>query len=223
MLAVARHAVLEVVQRLGGAVEHQTNAHAGGKHHRNPGHRGELRFFVDVAQTDGAELGRGNVDHEDHKDGAEQHVCPTKVSDYEVQSIASKRAKVVGSGKAPRHNGGNQDASDTYDAPINGRVDAARAELLVLVVLLLHGRGGRRIEILVGQHVLELTRGGRCLKALVDGLVVCAVSVQTGNAGRGTHILYIVTIGRVCHRPDFGNISAASQTETGTSPRPFTA
>ncbi len=57
-----------VVQGFRHAVEHEPDAHAGGKHHGDPGDGPEFGFFAVLAQRDVAELAEGEPQDEDHEE-----------------------------------------------------------------------------------------------------------------------------------------------------------
>ena len=57
----------EVRERLGDAVEHQADAHAGAEHHRDPGDGPELRLLVVAAERDVAEPAERQPQHEHHE------------------------------------------------------------------------------------------------------------------------------------------------------------
>ena len=99
--ALAWGAVTVVGQRLGSAVEHQANAHAGGEHHGNPRWRGKFRLLINVAQLDGAELGGGNKDNEHHEDGAEEDIGPTEVVHDPGQGRRGEVGKAIAATRTP--------------------------------------------------------------------------------------------------------------------------
>ena len=82
---VAGHAVTVEGERLGGAVEHEADAHAGGEHHRYPADGVELRLLLVTAKFDAPEVAESDHENEHDEHRAEQHEGPAEVRDDEIE------------------------------------------------------------------------------------------------------------------------------------------
>ncbi|KAG0943162.1 hypothetical protein G6F31_014765 [Rhizopus arrhizus] len=71
----------EVGNRLGGAPEHQADAHACGEQHRHPAGARELRFGIFTADAQVAETTEGQVHQEGQRQEHDQKIEPTDTAD----------------------------------------------------------------------------------------------------------------------------------------------
>ena len=164
--ALARGAVTVVSQRLGSAVEHQANAHTGGEHHGNPRWRGKFRLLINVAQLDGAKLGGGNKDNEDHEDGAEEDIGPTEVVHDPGQGRRREVGKVIRGGQAPHNDGGDQNTGDAHDGPIDWHIVTIGRDFHLRIVITL------RVETIGVNHILKLAGRRLCVQLFVYSLII---------------------------------------------------
>ena len=101
-----------VVERFGYTVEHQSDAHAGGEHHRDPGNGTEFGLLAVLAQRDVAELAEGQPQDKDDEQGSQDHKEPAGVLHDPVQGRGGGSREAVTAHEAPDHKGDGDDAGD---------------------------------------------------------------------------------------------------------------
>ena len=114
-------------QRLGDAVEHQADAHAGAEHHRDPGDGPELRPLVVPAQRDAAVPAGRQPEHVDDEARGEHDEEPARGwSRSRSARTAARRAQTGRGREAPGDEGQGEDGGDAEDDGVQPPSPSAR-------------------------------------------------------------------------------------------------
>ena len=120
----ARRRRREVRDGLRDREEHQADAHAGAEHHRDPGHRPELRPVVVLAEPDVPEAAEGEDAREHQEDHRRQDEEPAEGGDNPAENVVGHRRDAVGVEHSPQHEGRRDRcryAEDPWVDPAPGR------------------------------------------------------------------------------------------------------
>ena len=119
--------------RLGHAVEHQPDAHAGGEQHREPSHIGIVRLGIGAAETDPA-IGRDHEEQaQDHEDIRRRQEEPVEARRQPVAQAFEKRPHLILKCQGENDEGNDRQPRDGEDGIVD--VEAERPDLPGDVVL----------------------------------------------------------------------------------------
>ena len=141
------HGRTEVRHRLRDAIEHQANAHPGGKQHGEPAEVGVIRLCVHAAEAHLAQRGNDQAEAEQHKDvrGADKE--PGHVVGEPVAQGAEQRLDLGLQGQGQHHEQHGDDCRDGEDLAVDVQVEQ---ELAFDVVLTDHVIGVDQIGVAGG-------------------------------------------------------------------------
>jgi hypothetical protein len=104
-----------MAQRFDHAVEHQADAHTGAEHHRDPGHRPELRLLPVLAERDPAVAAERQPEREQDEAGRCEDEQPAELGDHPVERAADHRPQGFGPERAPEHQRDGEDGDRPED------------------------------------------------------------------------------------------------------------